>query len=256
MPKRRSRYSTSLATDWTYPVPSAAEEPSPKESLSKEDEVQRLDHASNTRLASPDAPMHSTKKAKRYKKVLPSNWIDSDSSLRTVDESARTQIIDSQVQPNMHSSYYGYFGTGNIDRRMDRPKGPGIVPLIPTAGDSQYAPPPAPTRALFPFQEADRRYGAPMNVSFNTTGRRLTGSTFRESPETRLRDRSLERSFQFRDQQAAHVPVYSHDTPVHYSAISPPVSVGQQSSEATTSPFHGRDLPARGPTVSPTYSFL
>lgn len=250
MPKRRNRYSTSLAADWAFPVPSVGEEPSPKESEANESEAQPPDHTSNTRLAFPEAPMDSTKKAKRYKKVLPLDWIDPDSSPRTVDESASAQIIDSQIQPNMHSIYHGYFGTGNIDRGMDCPKGLGIVPLIPTAGDSQYAPPPAPARALFSFQ------GAPMNVSFNTTGRQSTGSTFRESPETRLRDRSLVRSFQFRDQQAAHVPVYSHDTPVRGSAISPPVSVGQQSSEANTSPYHGRDLPARGPTVSPTYSFL
>ena len=37
--------------------------------------------------------------------------------------------------------------------------------------------------------------------------------------------------------------------------ISPALSVGQQSS-STSSSFHGRDIPAKGPSLSPTYSVV
>jgi len=257
MPKKRNRYSTNMAADWAFSVPLAEETPSPKESLSDEDEPQRCDHASNAQPASPLALTDSTKRANRYKKVLPSSWIDPHSSLSIVDQSAPTQIVESQVQPNMHSDPYGYLRAENNERRAERPTRPDVEASIPTTGDSRYTPPPAPTRAHFPLQEADRRYRAPTKVPYDTTDRPLKFPSLPEKPERKLlRDRSMERSFQFRDHQAAHVPVYPHDTHVHYSAISPPVSVGQQSSEATTSPFHGRDLPAKGPSVSPTYSIL
>jgi len=259
MPKKRNRYSTSLAADWAFPVPLAQEEPSPKESLFDEDEARRPDHAYNAPPASTLAPTDSMKKPSRYKKVLPSSWVELHSSPSTVDEPAPTQIFDGQVQPNMNSIHYGYLETENDGRRIGRPQRLDVVATIPTTGDSQYTPPPAPThqRVLFPFQEADGSYGTPANVLPNTTDRRTKAPSLRENSERRLfRDRSMERSFQFRDHQAAHFPVSPQDTHAHYFAISPPVSVGQQSSESTTSPFHGRDLPAKGPSVSPTYSVL
>ena len=251
MPKKRSRYSTNLAADWTFPMPLAEEEPSPKESLSDEDKSQRPDHASNARPASPLALTHSMKKVNRYKTVLPSSWIDPHSSLSDADESEPTQVIESQVQSNVHSDHYGYIKYAERPRRLD------VEASISAAANGRYTPPPAPTheRVHFPFQDVDRRYGASTNPPLYMTDRRVRDSSLRRSSQTRLlQDRSTERSSQLRDHQATHFPVDAHETHTHYSAISPPVSVGQQSSDATTSPFHGRDLPANGPSVSPTYS--
>ncbi len=259
MPKKRNHYATSLAADWAFPVPLAEGEPSSKESLSDEAEAQRPDHVSNARPASPLVTTYSAKKATRYKKVFPSSWIDPQSSPSTVEETAHTQIINSQVQPKTHPIHYDYLRTENNERRMGRPKRLDGDASVPTAGNSRYTPPPAPTheRVRFPFHDVDPQYGAPRNVPSYMTDRRVRGSSLPKSSETRLlRERSMERSLQLRDHEARHFPVYPHDTHAHFSAISPPVSVGQQSSEATTSPFQGRDLPANCPSVSPTYSIF
>lgn len=252
MPKKRSRYSTNLAADWAFPVP-VAEEASPKENLSDEGESQRPDHVSNARPTSPSAPTHSTKKVSRYKTVLPSSWIDPHSSLSDVDESAPTQIIESQVQPNVRSDYYASI------KRVERSSRLNVRASKSAAANSRFSPPPAPTheQVHFPFQAGDRRYGASTDFPSYLTDRRVRDSSLRRSSQTRLlRDKSTERSSQLRDHEATHVPGYAHETHAHYSTISPPISVGQQSSEATTSPFHGRDLPANGPSVSRTYSSL
>lgn len=224
MPKRRNRYSSNLPADWVVTTLSVGE---------ATEEVQE-DHSQTYRAT----------KSSRYKKVLPANWIDSNSDPVSVSGNAPMQSTHSHSPPQ------------STTRRAL-----GIDISSPRKVSIGYTPPPAPTtvKKFFPPNTPEREDSTllplrPTHVLSSLPHRHMkVDSHQRRSDEgSRITRGAGEGSFPTsRDHGAASFqPYYSNST------ISPAVSIGQQSSEATTSPFHGRDLPAKGPTVSPTYSVL
>lgn len=214
MPKKRNRYSSNLPTDWVVTTLSAGE---------ATEEVQE-DQSQTYRV----------EKSSRYKKVLPANWIESNSDPDTVSGNAPMQSTHSHSQPQ-----------STTQRAL------GVDTSNPRKVNSGYSPPPAPTtdkKLSFPPNKPEREDSTLLPPPPHRH-MKVESHQRRSDEGSRITPGAGEGSSTSQYHRAASFhPYYSS------SAISPPVSVGQQSSEATTSPFHGRDLPAKRPAVSPTYS--
>ena len=187
---------------------------------------------------SPKSLSNSVAKPGRYKKVLPVDWIDSNTDTRRSD----APILRPQV--NRELVEFEYLDMPNDERGKRYTRNTlGVDSSIPTEGNDRYTPPP---EQRFPSAEMGQEdWFLPHSPS------RRVSQTRRGSTERYHLDWPKAQQSPSQAHGAAHEQPHHHD-----ATISPPISVGQLSSVLTTSPFHGRDLPVKGPTISPSYSVV
>lgn len=246
MPKKRTRYSSNFADDWLLSTSQVEEKSSPDGKSTAEEGVQAADRNNDL----PETP-HSTqsdrrRKASRYKTTLPLDWVDtqSDPNAFTANHTRLAMRVQAQETENQVRFEPVRLGSGGYPMNRSNWIVYQNEPTISRTGSKDYHnPPPAPTTEQFqyPFQ------------SFHTD-RRLAGQTYQGRSEAESETRSKDSMSNAHDQRRSQLTMHPHET--CGSTISPPVSVSQQSSAATTSPYYGRDLPAKGPSISPTYSVV
>ncbi|KAG8533435.1 uncharacterized protein KY384_002218 [Bacidia gigantensis] len=212
MSKKKFRYHSSFAPDWVLPLQSE----NPAEESSKK-------HV-DPQPSRPD----SKAKPDRYKKVLPTDWVDQE----TTPSKPIPPILPPLTKEGLNE--LGSLETAEPKRKQRD------VPLVDTSirktRASGHTPPPGPRRSTF----ASVWGRQPPHFSADEPSR---GD---DDDRSDLRYGSKANSFHPAEFQPA-----AREQP-----ISPPVSVGVSSSVLTTSPYHGRDLPVRGPRMSPSYSVV
>ncbi len=218
MPLRKTRYSSSLAADWVVPTPVADEAM----------ETNRED------VSDSKSPSNSIARPSRYKKVLPVDWIGSNTDTRRSDAHVPESLdLEHCDTPNDKRSKGDTRHTHVIDTS------------IPKKGNSGYTPPPAPTFPPAETGQDDRFFGG------------LPSETVHSNRRARQPQRDSTEPWPEAEQPHLRADGATREQPSHHEAtISPPISVGQLSSTPTTSPFHGQDLPVRGPAMSPSYSVV
>ncbi len=242
MGKRRTRYSSSLAEDWIVSSP-------------RTDHVATADISANSHTARGQSygpadsyqgfeptqgPLEAdgaTKRA-RYKKSLPSNWVASNSEDDPAVESPHLQPLrgyPSSPFPDFELYDAAIKPTFGQQRSIDRSTMPArnIQTSLPPQNDGEFVPPPAPTE--------DRK----MNLPYRKLVHEQQGrSVFQSGSSLNSPSRAGQRSYVGRG------PVQLFDD----TTVSPPISARQSSPATTDSPSYGRDLPAKVPTISPSYS--
>ena len=202
MPPRKYRYASNLAADWVF---STLDENAPntnREGLSGYGFSKPLSNVAA--------------KPRRYKNLLPQDWIDSSADIWESDAPVLRPLIIKN--PNISKKERRKSVTQKTDViGVSTPKygnsGYTAMSLHYTAGQSDGQAIPTRTRAA--------------NLSPGAT-----------QPPFQARGMAWEQPY--RD----------------HKLISPPVSVGQLSSASTTDPNYGRDLPVHGPSISSSYSVL
>lgn len=218
MPPRKTRYSSSLAADWIVTTPVADEAI----------EMTREDVSDYKSLSD------SIAKPSRYKKVLPVDWIGSNTDTRRSDAHV-PEPLDSEHCDTPHDER----SKGDIRHTHVTDTS------IPRKGNSGYTPPPTPTFRPAEIGQDDR---------FSRT---LPLEPVHSNRRARQRQRDSTERWPEAEQPHSQADGAAPQQPPHHDAtISPPISVGQLSSVPTTSPFYGRDLPVRGPAMSPSYSVV
>ena len=230
MPPRKTRYSSCLAADWVVPTPVIDE----AIKLSREDVS-----GSSSTLSKPT----SIVKPSRYKKVLPIEWVDAKADSKERD--------DLSLQPQINGELVDFepLVTSKFERRENSFRNTHFIDTsIPKNGNCGYSPPPAPK---FPPGGTAYQDWFFKHLPREPTHRRKRSTQSLRGSDERLQD--WPEGKQLHSQP--HGALYEESD--HYNAtISPPISTGQLSSAPTTSPFHGRDLPAKCPAISPSYSVV
>ena len=243
MPKKRTRYSPSLAADLVVPIMSVEEGldavAAPTEKMEFPAASETPSNDSNSYQIQERPFKRETKKWSRYKKMLPSDWVDADSDPDPNDanphlQDPHSEAPDNNVALHDHESH----GLRSDPSDLERSTRPArhVDTSIPRQGNSGYTPaPPLTGTKSHHWEGEERRQTVPYHETLAnqmTRNRVIDGSLARHSDE-------IARSQSFRG-----------------ATVSPPVSVGQESSAMTDNPFYGQDLPAKGPCLSPSYSIV
>ena len=227
MSKKRTRYSAKLAADWIIPMPPAEETMNRPEQKESDDSLSEKSASGPTKTNdnSPSTengstPSDASKKFARYKKVVPSSWIARNTDGDPVMERDSMLTVESNDQLLKFK-----------ERRLSTRLAHGMDMSAGYDDDRGLEPPPAPTRAEFNLRKPlyEREVLPPFK----------SGSYTNDSIP--------------RDQVASGPLAGFHNWSL--ASASPQVSVGQQSSGTNESPY-GRDVPARGPSISPAYSIV
>ena len=241
MAKKRTRYSSSISAEWVLP----AEEPSPY----------KIDEA----VAPPTKPhLSQSKKTSRYKANFPSSWVDTQFNSDMVERIQTQQAVRVQAQQSEDPIDYELLRLGSEGRRMSRSHWLASNVDLPVRNmeDNKYNHPQAAAGEPphVPSQKPLSADVGSQNFLSYLADLRMAGQSHQRRSELEYGSTSTDQSVISQDQPVAQLSMHRHDT--HGSTISPPVSVGQDSSQSTASPYHGRDLPAKGPAISPTYSVI
>jgi len=223
MSGKSSRYTSNLHTNWIIPANEGSVEGGDRAEASKGIANNNVLKATNNTASSRgDAPI-STPKKSRYSTKFPSHW--------TVPE---TQPFDVNLDPAKQASS----GRSKPLRYSGLPL-PSVRPLrhIPTQyqppNSTEWAPPPAPTEdKQFFGHESDYQRDNYQRDNNQHEQHSITGfsaySLIRNTQRNTL-------------ESTSHVATVT---------VSPAVT------SSTSSPYDGRDLPAAGPSVSPSYSVV
>ena len=245
MPKKRSRYSSSLAADWVTPAHTVTEYTEAVETLDEKEPTEAVGDPTQAAvsISDPTQPAIEPRKYGRYKRVLPPNWIAPASEPELGKEDTRPQKPHSAAPSNVDLDDSAIPGSRRRRPSMKMKPSDRLAYTIDTSktprSDGDMAPPPAPTKPtkpLFSSSYQGLKGGGVEMPMYNDMSGPLTSIPIQRSfghPEPRLMRRSQS---------------------VGEATVSPPISVGQQSLATTESPLHGRDLPAKDPPVSPSYS--
>ena len=242
--KKRARYTPSIAADWVLPS-TEPDEVLLDDSLAETDTSQM---GKCTHELHPSHPVLAAqpKQASRYKKALPSTWVEAGySNGATLKRDDPIQAVRIQ-QPSSNGANLESprVTSGGQSMHRDNQQRPDLTTSTPIRVDRAYGPTPqAPTKKT--FSHLSEGTGL-------TNGRSQDAPLFSTSPTIE----SHKEIGGFRGRYEAQTLRHDINYPpnINYSTISPPVSVSHQSSETTASPARGRDLPARGPRMSPSYS--
>ncbi len=223
MSKKRTRYSARLATDWVIPSPPVGEQVNPPDQNEIDGAPQEVLPSGEPKIDDTalltervSTPATVSKKCARYKKAVPPSWIAPDPEDHPADG----------------------LPLGNLPRSKQKRLPIRLahsIDISPSCHDnSGLVPPPAPIRERFhPRQQLyEEEIPSPLDRSKHARGAnqqvQINSGQTAGSPNCRL------------------------------ASVTPPLSVGQRSSETTDTDnsFCGRDVPARGPSLSPAYSVM
>ncbi len=211
MPPRKYHYASNLAADWVLSTP---DEDAPNTNR---------EGSSGSGFSKPLSNVAA--KPRRYKNLLPQEWIDSGGNIGKSDAPVLRPLT---------------VKGSNISRKERRKSVTQKTDVIgvstPKYGNSGYT--------------AGNGQGDRYAMSLHYTAEQSDGQAI--PTRTRAADispRATQPPFQARG-IAWEQPFHGHDS------ISPPMSVGQLSSAPTTSSSYGRDLPVHCPKISPSYSVL
>ncbi|MCJ1456542.1 hypothetical protein MMC28_006903 [Mycoblastus sanguinarius] len=242
MPKKRTRYSSSLAADWVVPSPAKAEGITTEETSARRHPIQASGKTQSNRATifnqdsrpiERQSEAENAKKRGRYKKTLPSGWVASESEGSQEAGSPRLLPMRDSLtsQPQDFELRDKGFGMRPVQQSMKRSTSPAhnIHTSLSPQNDSELIPPPAPTKARQMVISSQRPPAPPV---------------FHQNSSLNRRSRSGQRS---------HVGLRPFQS-LRDATVSPPISVGQSSSALTNSTSYGRDQPAIAPSISPSYS--